>query len=493
MSVTQQRYRQTSLALLAALLLSTTPHASSDNNALQLPDMGESIDSFMSLQQEQEMGKAFMRSVRRSLPIIDDPQLARYIQSLGQRLSTHGNQAPQDFHFFIVDDTNINAFAGPGGYIGIHSGLILATQNEDELAAVIAHELAHVTQRHLARAYQSANNMTLPLTAAIIAAIVLGGQAELGQLSEATLASAVAGSAQQQINFTRSNEQEADRIGMQTLVRAGYTSNAMQRFFKRLLQASQYQEDSALEFLRTHPLTTNRIAGSNDPLATPSPDHSGGQKKIPGISDFELIQARIRVLTSTETNLLAPFFTSQTSPTSVRQYGLALTAIRQRQYTQARNILKKLIKQAPDKITYTLANIENETRNGSVSQALAIIEKTLPLYPDDHPLTLLYARALLKDQQYNKARSLLRQHLHTIKPTPVLYALLAEAEGKSGDRTATHQAMAELHFLNGDNSAALKQIQLALQQGEDLNHNEKLRLQSRLKEIQQIIAAEARH
>jgi len=489
MPVIKQRHRYAGLIFLA--LLQFTPTHAVSNNSLQLPDMGESIDSFMSAQQEQELGTAFMRNVRRSLPIIDDPQVSRYIQSLGQRLATHSNQPQQEFHFFVVDDTNINAFAGPGGYIGIHSGLILATRDEDELAAVIAHELAHVTQRHLARAYQSASNMSLPLTAAIIAAIVLGGQAELGQLSEATLATAVAGSAQQQINFTRSNEQEADRIGMQTLIRAGYTGNAMQRFFKRLLQASQYQEDAALEFLRTHPLTTSRIAGSHDPLDTLQPGPSGTRTQEQ--SEYPLIQARIRVLTTTDTDTLTRFFENQTTLGSSKQYGLALTAIHMRQHEKARDILNVLIKQEPDNIGYTLARMENEIENGSATQALSMLKEALQLYPNDHPLTLLYARALLKNDQYNKARTLLRQYLHTVKPTPVLYTLLAEAEGKRGDLSATHQAMAELHFLNGDSAAALQQIQLALKQGKDLSHNEQLRLQSRLKEIQQVIAAEAEH
>jgi len=472
------------------MLLLATTGAHGDNNPLRLPDMGEAVDQYMSVEQEQELGRDFMRNVRRSLPVIDDPQIARYIQSLGQRLAAHANQSQQRFSFFVVDNPNINAFAGPGGYIGVHSGLILATQNEDELAAVLAHELAHVTQRHLARAYQSASNMSLPLTAAVIAAIVLGGQADMGQVSEATLAAAAAGSAQHQINFTRSNEQEADRIGMQTLASSGYASDAMRRFFIRLQQADHYQEDSALEFLRSHPLTVSRIAGSDDPLATLRPEAEISQDQKPDQTLFHLMQARIRVLTTTDSSKLADYFDNQASQSDANSYGRALTAIRLRQYDKARNMLAALLDKNPDNLTYLLATIENELAAGATSRALGILKDSLHLYPNDPPLTVLYARALLKDGQYNRAANMIRQHLRKTEPTPLLYSLLSEAEGRNNNPGAAHQAMAEYYFLNGDGSGALKQIQLALDQGQNLSKNDRLRLESRREEIKQVVSAE---
>jgi len=480
-----------STAILSAMLLVISADARSDNNPLRLPDMGESVDQYMSAEQEQQLGTAFMRNVRRSLPVIDDPQIARYIQSLGQRLATHSNQPQRRFRFFVVNNPNINAFAGPGGYIGVHSGLILAAQNEDELAAVLAHELAHVTQRHLARAYQSASNMSLPLTAAVIAAIILGGQANMGQVGEATLAAAAAGSAQQQINFTRSNEQEADRIGMQTLARSGYASDAMRRFFIRLQQADYYQEDSALEFLRSHPLTVSRIAGSDDPLATLQPEMKINQGQTPDQTLFQLMQARIRVLTMTDTGRLAAYFNKQNLKSDANDFGQALTAIRQRQYDKARDILSGLLGKSPDNLSYTLASIENELANGTTTRALAILKDSLHLYPNDPPLTVLYARTLLKDGQYDMAANMLRRYLRNVEPSPLLYSLLSEAEGKNDDPAAAHQAMAEYYFLNGDGPGALKQIQLALEQGRNLSKNDRLRLESRRQEIKQVVSDES--
>lgn len=483
-----------SLLLLAALLVTVLlppSQAVGDTNNLRLPDMGESIDSFMSIQQEQQLGKAFIRSVRRSLTIIDDPQIADYIQSLGQRLAAYSNQPEQSFHFFVVDSPTINAFAGPGGYIGIHSGMILASQNEDELAAVIAHELAHVTQRHLARAYQSASNMNLPLTAAIIAAIILGGQPELAQLGEATLITAIAGSSQYRINFTRSNEKEADRIGIQTLSRAGYATDAMQHFFTRLLKANQYQEDADLEFLRSHPLTSSRIAESHNILADQRPKKIKGQTTAPEKKHFPLMQSRLRILTTTNIHSLNNFFSNQITQTIASQYGLALTAVHTQQYSKASNILSRLSKQQPDNLTITLARIENELDNGTVKQALIILKEKTHLYPDNLPLTLLRARSLLKNGDNVQAASLLRRYLYKIDATPLWYSLLAEAEGKSGNRSENHQAMAEFHFLMGNNSSALKQIRLAIKHSKEFNNNTQLRIQARREEIEQVIAAEA--
>lgn len=481
--------RMRAIVMIGALLLARSSAADSGNTALQLPDMGESINQFMTANEEQQLGAAFMRNVRRTLKVMEDPQISRYIQSLGQRLATFSRQPQQEFHFFVVDDPAINAFAGPGGYIGINSGLILAARYEDELAAVIAHELAHVTQHHLARAYKNTSDMSLPMTAAIIAAIILGNQPGLGQLSEATLVGATAGSLQQQINFTRSNEQEADRIGSQTLARAGYASDAMQRFFTRLLQNSQYQEDASLEFLRTHPLTINRIAeSSNLPRTSPPPSDRDDAENTQ--SYFTLMQHRIRVLVSDNPLQLDAYYENLDSDNDDARYGKALAAIYTHRYQQAHDYLADLTKRSPDNLSYALAAIENEVINGSPKRALALIDKKLHLYPNDSALTVFYVRALLRNDAFDKARSVLRQYMHGVSAGPQLYALLAEVEGKYGDVSATHQAMAEYYFLNGDSKAALRQIDLALDQGQTLAENDRARLESRRREIKQIIDSE---
>lgn len=500
---TRQQHSLPSIFLILLCQLLYSPAYSNSAHKLLLPDMGESIDNFMSAQQEQQLGQAFMRSIRHSLTIMDDPQISSYIQSLGQRLAAYSNQPQQNFHFFVINDPNINAFAGPGGYIGIHSGLILATQSEDELAAVIAHELAHVTQRHIARAYQNNSNMSLPLTAAIIAAIILGSKTDMGQLGEAALATAIAGSTQQQINFTRSNEQEADRIGMNTLAQSGYAIEAMSIFFTRLLQANQFQEDVSLEFLRSHPLTSHRIAGSS--VLPNTTDNKKLVLKKSTQRQFRLIQTRINVLSSNKLETLGKMFAQQENISALkleaRQYGLALIAIHNNNGNRARELLTPLEKIRVDTLTYTLAAIENELNNGSQQRALTLAKKEIRIYPENLALILLYTQALLKNKYYIPAIKLIRRHIHKIKDSPLLYSHLAEAEAKNGNRSATHQAMAEFYFLNGDSDSALNQIQLALDIDMDvhfhpqrkLKKNVRLQLLSRKKTLQQIIKAEAGH
>ena len=167
---------------------------SANSQVINLPDIGSTADATLSPDQEKRLGEAFMRNLRQSLEIVDDPVVNSYVQDIGNRLVSHVENYPLDFTFFVVNDPTINAFAGPGGYIGVNTGLILATDSESELASVLAHETAHVTQRHLQRSFETANKLNLPTAAAIIAAMILGAQTNNGQAAEALLAATMAGS-----------------------------------------------------------------------------------------------------------------------------------------------------------------------------------------------------------------------------------------------------------------------------------------------------------
>lgn len=267
---------------------------------VELPNIGDSSETVLSIEQEQRLGEAFMRNLRQTLKIVNDPEVDAYIQNLGYRLVAGTDTFGRSFSFFVVQDSDINAFAGPGGYIGINSGLILMTQSEDELASVIGHEIAHVTQRHLARTFEAASKMSLPMTAAVIAAIILG--TKQGQLGEAALAATAAGSIQSQINFTRDNEKEADRVGIQILAAAGYDPRAMPLFFERLQRAMRGQEDAQISFLQTHPVTHERIADSLNRAEqyhiTPAPHGDS----------YEFIKAKLRVITDNDPQHSVLFF-----------------------------------------------------------------------------------------------------------------------------------------------------------------------------------------
>ena len=240
--------------LVLALMLARVPVAGAQ---IQLPDFGDSSSKAFSNADERAIGEAFMREIRSRLTIVDDPEVEQYIQWIGYRLVSESDYYNLGFTFFVVADNQINAFAAPGGYIGANSGLITASESESELAAVLAHETAHVTQRHIARSIELAGRNNIPAIAGLIAAIIIGTQNS--QAGAATAAAVVGGQAQKQIDFTRANEKEADRVGMQLLESSGFDPRAMPAFFEKLQSESRYYRKPP-EFLSTHPVTTARIA-----------------------------------------------------------------------------------------------------------------------------------------------------------------------------------------------------------------------------------------
>jgi predicted Zn-dependent protease len=222
---------------------------------IALPEMGDSAGELISPREEQEIGQAFFWRLQQSTDLVEDPEVNSYIQSLGYRLASNSNEPNLNYTFFVVPDATVNAFATPGGYVGVNSGLILTAANEDELASVMSHEIAHITQRHILRSFENSKRMTIPRTAAMIAAALLG--AADPKAGSAAIMAVQAGSIQSQIDYTRANEAEADNIGMQTLVKSGFNPDAMPSFFEKLQQASRfYGGDAIPEFLRTHPVTT---------------------------------------------------------------------------------------------------------------------------------------------------------------------------------------------------------------------------------------------
>jgi predicted Zn-dependent protease len=245
-----------SFSLLSVLLLAAMPGRAVD---IALPEMGDSAGALISPRDEHQIGQAFFWRLQQSTPLVEDPEVTSYIQSLGYRIAANSNDPGLDYTFFMVPDPAVNAFAAPGGFIGVNSGLLLTAETEDELASVMAHEIAHITQRHILRSFERHKRMTIPRTAAMIAAALLG--AADPKAGSAAMMAVQAGDIQSQLDYSRAHEAEADNIGMQTLVAAGFDPEAMPSFFEKLQQASRYYGgDTVPEFLRTHPVTTSRIA-----------------------------------------------------------------------------------------------------------------------------------------------------------------------------------------------------------------------------------------
>lgn len=461
--------------LLAGLIIGgllTSPVLPAASISSQLPDIGQAGSSTLSPREEQELGREFMRTVQQRLKLVDDPVSQTYVQNLADRLVSSVGSHHQNITIFLVDDPSINAFAGPGGYIGVHTGLLLAAGSEGELASVLAHEIAHVTQRHLVRAFEASNRMSLPTMGALIAAIVLG--ASNPQVSEAVLASTVASNSEQQLTFSRAHEQEADRIGLQLLANAHYDPRTMVTFFEKLQKEQRLTESGAPEFLRTHPLTLARIADTRNRAETyhhaPPRDNTA----------FQLIQVRAAVLSKSRDQgtpgeqTLAPGRLGLPA----QQYLRALQASTKGDSAMAEKIIAGLLKGDMHRVLYHYSAAQIEIAANNYTKAKTILSKALEQFPHNRPLVELYADTLLHMRQpqpvFDLLQPLLRKHPEYLR----LYTPYANAAQALGDRAEAYRALAELSYAQGNLYQAVDYLDQALRVPQ-LEAYERLSLEAR--------------
>ena len=357
-----------------ALFIFSSQLQAVDINKIQLPDMGDSSGTLISPVEEKELGDAFFRSLHAKIKINQDAEIQHYIQSIGQQLVANSDEPSNPFYFFIVLDKQINAFAGPGGYIGINSGLFLLTQAESELASVMAHEVAHVTQRHLYRAFEAASKLSIPTAAATLAAILIGTQSPA--LGQAALLAIQAGSIQFQIDFTRDNEKEADRVGMQTLANSDYNPRSMPVFFERLQQSTRYYGQGIPEFLRTHPVSASRISD------TRGRSNKYPYKQYPDSKGYLLTKAKLRVITASDLKAPLAYFKAREhqgtkDQRAIARYGIGLVHLKSRQYNAAENIFQLLAKQYPEQPQYAYAVAKTAFEALQYQKALKLFKKAV--------------------------------------------------------------------------------------------------------------------
>lgn len=445
--------------LLSALLLTLgTGTVIAQQGSGQLPEMGDSSGTLLSLQDELRIGREMLQRLDRSGAVIHDLLVEEYIQGLGRGLSSAAVTERNHFHFFVVGAPSINAFAMPGGFIGVHSGLILASENESELAAVIAHEIAHVTQHHIARGVERASQMNLPMTAAVIAAILLGGGDP--QVAQAAMAAGMGASRQMQLDFTRANEKEADRVGIQLLAASEFDTQGMSDFFGKLQEQSRYYGEGVPEFLRTHPVTTSRIAEAQD-RARQYPPAANKQASL----NYQLVKARLRLHQANSAEELLQQLDAESpdnnSASEAERYLRALTLQSQGEYKQARVILASLLQYNPGRIAYIHAMAELEAADNNADKASALLAKGLELYPGNRILTLTLSRELISQAKYEPAREHIDGLLRRDPDDARAYHLLAELEAGSGNLAASHLAQAEYYYLNGEPHSAIDQLHTA--------------------------------
>ena len=452
---TRNRPSRFGILLLIGLLLSPAGQAASTGT--NLPELGDESAAILSPQDERRIGEDFMRQARAKLDLLDDPELNEYLQDLGRRLTTSVEGQPE-FHFFLVNNSAINAFAVPGGFIGVHTGLLLAARSEAELAAVLAHETAHITQRHIPRLIAESRRISGPALAAILAGILIAASGQPG--GEAAILLTTAGMAQNEINFTRSFEQEADRIGMNIMNNAGYDARAMPGFFEQMELLTRLYDNNLPEFLRSHPVTGRRIAESRN--------HADGfpVRTNPDASAFLHMQARLRVLGNKPEEALKLFRAKleprDGPPHAADQYGYALALLANKRHEEARRETALLLKARTDYVPYHILRAEIELAAGNKPAGLKAYSDAGRQFPASLALVQRHASALLKTGQPAQAQGLLDKAVRQRPQEPALYKLLASAAGESGQRMEAHRAYGEYYFLTGQPRAALEQFELAI-------------------------------
>lgn len=466
-------------AMMAGSVITSDGHATD----IDLPELGDSTSGIVSLQQEKELGTAWLASFRRQVKVVDDPLLEDYLEDLVYRLVIHNNQLKErDLQLVVVSNPTINAFAVPGGVIGVHDGLLQYAQNEDQLAAVLAHELGHLSQRHFARSLEEQRSNSLPMMAALLGSLVLMATAG-GDAGIAALSASQAAAIQNQLRFSRENEQEADRIGMATLAAADMNPEAVANMFEQMLRAYRFAGSRPPEFLLTHPVTESRVADARS--------RAGKYGKTRNSDNFEfyLMQARVRLSFESSPTAAVKRFRSEleknTGNADANHYGLGLSLAAAGQFDEARKELSALYTKSPQQIPYVVSLAELEANALNYDAALKLLERHLAVAPDNHPLSMTYAQTLLRAGRPKDAERVLVAHVKRNAKKPEIWYLLAETHGLAGNIPGVHQARAEYFVLNGIFDQAQRQLQYALPLVKD-DYQTTSRIQNRIREIEEM-------
>ncbi len=472
-----------SVLLAAALLVLCGALARAQGAGDDLPDIGSGANSTLTLNDEYQLGRMVVRGLRDQGLILEDPEVTDYIQALGNRIASQIPDSEQRFTFFVVRENSINAFALPGGFIGVHYGLITATANESQLASVLAHEIAHVTQRHIARAIQAQGRNTMASAAAMLAAILIGITTGTPDAMQAGIAVAQGMAAQQQINFTRANEYEADRVGIGFLAAAGFDPNGMPEFFETLSRRSGLAGIGVPELLRTHPVTSNRIAESRDRAGQLRPTIAAE------IASYAFVRERVRVLGAPNDSDLRPYYAAladRAPLTAAQRYGEALARLGAGDRDRAASALVELAAAQPQSPMLQAALGQALFAAGQQQLARDGLRRALGIAPRNIPLTVRYAEVLLQMGGAKEAHQVLLDLFNNVPPTPEQIRLTALAASSAGDDGDAAYYMGEYHIASGDLSLAIKQLELALADP-NITGVQRARFEARMKEVQEAL------
>jgi predicted Zn-dependent protease len=452
-----------------------------------LPDLGSPAETALSKSDEFRLGAMVAKELRDQNALLEDPEVSEYINDIGKRLASQSEMGGEYFHYFVIRDTTINAFAVTGGYVFINAGLVLASETESELAGVMAHETAHITQHHIARMLADQSRQSLTTAAAMIGAILLGALGGGGQAVEGGIIAAQGLAAQHQINFTRDNEWEADRVGIGYLAGAGFDPYGLGEMFDVMAHHTGLAQTYIPAMLINHPLDTEREAEQRS-RAAQFPPRSGHDSQ-----SYELIRERVRVLTATGDVDMAQQYAQKIAhgdDTMGNQYGRALALIggNRAAAEEAAGILGKLVQQHEGLTVLYSALGQAQAKAGHVGEALATFRHAEALFPRNVPVTVRYAETLMAAGRPGEAHTMLLDLFNVVPPTPDQIRLTALAASAAADPGDAYYYMGEYQLANGDLQLAIQQYQLALASPR-ISSIQRQRYRARLDEVREFLAS----
>ena len=446
------------IKILLTCVLFAVPAAIGQN----LPDLGDVSQSEMTALQERRLGESIMLEVRSDPSYSEDTEITDYLNSMGNKLVGASSDSRQEFNFFLMMDSQVNAFALPGGFVGINSGLMLTAQSESELAGVMSHEIGHVVQRHFARMLSAQKDTQLMALAGLAIAILASRSSS--QVSQAAMIGSQAGSIQSSLNFTRANEQEADRVGFQILEKAGFDPAAMALFFGRMLNATRFYQTTAPAYLRSHPLTTTRISDMQNRMQNLQ------YKQVPDSLEFQLMRAKLRAAQDTPAESVKFFEESLKERKYLSEvasrFGLVEALTRARDYGRASRELQTLRAALPPHPAIESLSARLLAATGDIAGSLRAYREALRNFPGYRALIYNYAESLLRINQPQEALKLIDSRLSNAVADYKLYQLQARAYAALNKGMQQHRALAEANYRMGNIRAAIEQLLLAQRAGD---------------------------
>jgi predicted Zn-dependent protease len=459
--------------LALALVLALLP-ASQAQQKDNLPSMGET--GVIPVGQEYQMGRAWLMTYRRLVPILEDPLMQLYLETLVFELAEKSELKDHRLVIVAVENSTINAFAVPGGVVGVHTGLIVKAESEAELASVLTHELAHISQRHFSRGLEAKEGSRIPsmvgLLGGMVAIVAGAGGAGMGAIMGSQ-----AGAQNRQLRFSRGFEAEADRIGIQNLARAGQNPMGAANMFTVMQRVSRNSGSRPPEFLMSHPLTTTRIADARS-RASQYP-----RRIFPDNPEFQLMRVRAELGFIDDDEVAVARFRDRLAKkgrnAEAQQYGLVLALTRQREYAEAMKYLEPLRKYSPENLTYILAEADIYIESGEFDDALRILGRSWALMPGNYPITMAVVKAHLRAGRYTEAEKILAPMARQRSNDPFPWYVLAEVQGLAGNTYGLHQSRAQYFYLVGQMVAARAQLGYALKLAPDPVAKARIRAEQR--------------